>query len=255
MSLPLFTKSYVNDLGWLKLAIQSVCKMAMEPVTWHIAIEDAHLADLNAALSQVPALQGSCVTIHPVGLNSLWPEAYEIGNGYLRQQWIKMNAHKAVGTGLFWNWDSDLIAVKKISQASFMGQGGRPVYWFTNLNSIIDPANQSVYVGRANVLKGLFGMSEISFEWMRCLPIPGYGEILRLAAERPQWATCFGLCKTGEPHFSEFNIIGQFSHLYFPDSYEWRNTQNYQTWGDQLVKQFWSYSGVTQQAQDIVDAL
>lgn len=255
----LFTKSYSKDFEWLQLAMRTVMKMCTEPVDWHLVIEDGEGFEYMPTVHDARC-SAFKVTVHKVSQH--WPEAMQITNGYLRQQWVKMNAHRIMGEDLFWHWDSDLLAVKPFGSYSFMGSSNRPVYWFSQLNSIIDPANPTVYQDRANVMKELIGLKEISFEWMRCLPIPCFGQILRHGEATSVWAGSHNKLKNNDNRFSEFNVIGQFSHLYFPDAYEWRNTQNYpSTWGGQpndrhaLVSQGWSWGGVPEDLRKFVETL
>lgn len=254
----LFTKSYGKDFEWLQMAVRTVLKFCTEPVSWTIVIEDA---DTAPTFNNLMGDRCSDWVFRIQKVSDFWPEAMEIQNGYLRQQWVKMNAHRVMGNNLFWHWDSDLMAVKPFGAYSFMG-AGRPVYWFSQLNSIIDAANPKIYHERADVMKELIGLKEISFEWMRCLPIPSHGQILAHGANTPVWDGSFNKMKNGDNRFSEFNVIGQFSHLYFPDAYEWRNTQNYaHTWGGQpndahaIVSQGWSWGGVTEELRKFIDSL
>lgn len=223
----LFSKTWINDIPWIELAIHSVSKMCTEHIEWHIVIEDEDIGKLDRIASHLD----SNIEFKIHKLSEKWPEAMELKNGYLRQQWVKMTAHRVMGTDVFWNYDSDVIAIRKFSSKDLIGGSGRPIYWITQMNAVVDPVNQQVYVERANVLKQIFGLRNISFEWMRCMPIAMNGEILRCGSEQPEWKMFFDLCKQDHPYLSEFNTIGQFAHLNFPDAFEWRNTYNYpHTW-------------------------
>lgn len=271
MSLRLFTKSWINDYGWLKQAIKSVLKLSTEPVDWTIVGDQGSGMAIETVVEQAvqEAKASLRFSIHEV--QEFWPECSYISNKYLAQQWIKMNAHMAMGDDLFWNWDSDVIAVKPFSSQSFIGKSGRPIYWFSQFNSLMNASDNAAHQNRMAMMKEVMGMPEISFEWMRCMPIAMYGQILRNGSSRIEWKRSFEMMKSGDPRFSEFNVIGQFSHLYFPDAFEWRNAETSgPTWaggiidvnapkaefqGHALVSQGFSWGGLPNNVEAFVNAL
>lgn len=267
----LFTKTFIGDLPWLQLAVKTVCKFAICEIEWVMCIEDEHLANLNAAVGDMPSHNVKC---YKMGINEKWPEAMQIQQGYLRQQWVKMNAHKVMGNALFYNWDSDVIAVRPFSLENFIGKSGRPIHWFTDYNHLIiterDMTAVTAYQARRGLASQIFHWP-ISFEWMRCMPMPGFGEILRCGAQTGYWSRMFEMCKTATPGFSEFNFIGEFAHKFFPDAFEWRNAENSgPTWSTGYVQkdadtlefqehgvvcQGWSHGGIPPALKKWVDAL
>lgn len=222
----LFTKTYHKDIEWLGFAIESVVRHCTEDFEWTIVCDTGERHLVYGIIPAARSYQFKVIEVH-----EFLPDALELKNGYLQQQWVKMNAHKVMGLGNFWNYDSDVIAIRPFSSKDLIGASGRPIYWITPTNDIVDPVNQNVYIQRSNLLKEIFGLRRIAFEWMRCMPICLVGEILRCGSEQPEWKTFFELCKQGNGNVSEFNAIGQFAHLNFPDAFEWRNTNNYShTW-------------------------
>lgn len=258
----LFTKTYIKDLGWLQLAVKTVGLFAKQDIQWHICIEDQHLPELKRAISSLPK-SPFAMAVSLNGIQAHWPEAMSIPQGYLRQQWIKMNAHKVMGNDFFLNWDSDVIAVRPFLESDFLGKSGRPIMWFTDYNHLImtekDQTAVTAYNSRRALAGKIFGWP-ISFEWMRCMPIPCFGEILRCGAITSYWNNMFEMCKAGTPGFSEFNFIGEFSHKFFPDAFDWRNAEkDGPTWSTGyvqkdadtlefqphgIVSQGWSYGGI-----------
>lgn len=267
----LFTKTWVNDYPWLKLAIKSVIKLCKEPVEWTIIGDQGSRQAIEIVVMQaVQETKGALrYKIHEV--EEFWPECAYIHNKYLAQQWIKMNAHMVMGDSLFWNWDSDVIACKRFSSETFTGKNGRPVYWFSQFNSIMNGADAPAHQARMAMMKQVLGLPEISFEWMRCMPIALYGQILRNGSSRIEWKRSFDMMKAGDSRFSEFNIIGQFSQIYFPDAYEWKNAEaSGPTWSGGYVEggvgsgafqehaciaQGWSWAGVPPHIDAFVNAL
>lgn len=229
----LFSKTWINDYGWLKLAIKSVLKLSTEPVEWTIVGDQGSKGDLEKIVQQAMQetkwhdMQGQGFFLYKcIEVPEFWPECSGISNGYMSQQWVKMNAHRVMDGFQFWNWDSDVIATKPISSKTFTGPSGRPIHWFSQFNALMNGSDRPAHEARIQMMKEIFGMSHISFEWMRCMPIPMTGEILKHGEKSAIWGRSFDMLKRGDPRFSEFNIIGQFSHLYFPDVYEWRNAES-----------------------------
>lgn len=269
--LRLFSKSWINDYPWLKLAIKSVLKLSTEPVDWTIVGDAGSRHDIEAVVLQAVQEAKGMLKYKIVEVPDLWPEASAIGNGYLSQQWVKMNAHMIMGDDLFWNWDSDVIACRPFSSQTFIGKSGRPIHWFSQFNSIMSGADRGAHEARIAMMKEVLQLPEISFEWMRCMPIPMYGQILRNGSSRREWKKSFEMLRAGDHRFSEFNIIGQFSHLYFPDAYEWKNAEAQgPTWSGGYVEggvgsgfiqdhacimQAWSWGGIPPHVQSFVDGL
>lgn len=265
----LFTKTWVNDYAWLKLAIKSVLKLCTkEAVEWTIVGDQGSKQNIEiVVMGAVQECQGALkYKIYEV--EEFWPECSYIQNKYLAQQWIKMNAHLVMGDDLFWNWDSDVIAVKPLSSKTFMGKSERPIYWFSQFNSLMTGADAATHQLRMGMMREIMGLPEISFEWMRGMPIAQYGQILRSGSSRIEWKRSFEMMKKGDNRFSEFNIIGQFSHLYFPDAFEWRNAETSgPTWSGGWIEngggfqehvstsQAWSWGGIPPHIEAFVNAL
>ena len=275
----LFTKTYIKDLEWVNLAIRTVGLFCKQEVSWTIVIEDANLSQLKdgAMMAASKGREGSgpgSMQFDFRGIQEMWPESMTIPNGYLRQQWIKMNAHKVMGNDFFMNWDSDVIAVRKFSELDFRGKSGRPIHWFSDYNHMIinEPEQTALaaYHARRALAGRIYGWP-ISFEWMRCMPMPCFGEILRCGAETPYWAKMFELCKAATPGFSEFNFMGEFAHKFFPDAFEWRNAEiSGPTWSTGyvlkdaetlefqphgIVSQGWSYGGIPDVLRKWMDSI
>ena len=262
----LFVKTWVNDFAWLKQAMLSVQKLSLEEVHWFICVDDGTKSQFKDVLVQVEQERGEkSVPLNGsvVETSELWPEANKIQNGYLRQQWIKMNSHKLAGDDLFWIWDSDLIAMRPFSSRDFKDTGGKPIYWFTQFNSILGGGDDAAHLGRIQMIKEIYGINEVPFEWMRCIPIPQMGGILRHASGTSYWRKAFEMLVKGDERFSEFNVIGQFAHQYFPDAFDWRNTHNFPgktfsgPMGDKnfIVSQGFSWGGLGQNVVDYVKSL
>lgn len=259
----LFVKTWQNDFQWLKQAMISVQKTCKEDVFLGIVVDDGTMSLFGDVIVQVAQESGRKVDARVIETSKVWPEAMQIKSGYLRQQWIKMNSHKVMGDGVFWIWDSDLIAQRPFSSADFCGFGDKPIYWFTQFNAMMGGSDDNAHRVRMQMLKDIYGVPDVPFEWMRCIPIPQIGGILKHAAGTSYWAKAFSMLVSGDERFSEFNVIGQFNHQYFPDAFDWRNTHNYPgktfsgPMGDRnfIVSQGFSWSGIPQGVSDFVKSL
>lgn len=263
----LFCKTWRNDYPWLKLAMKSVAKFSKEPVYWTVVGDQGSKDDLKKVSMQAMQESGIHFRFDLYEIQEHWPEVNGV-NGYYAQQWIKMNAHLVMGDAIFFNWDSDVIAVKPFSQSDFFGKSGRPIFWISQFNHLIQHGNQEVHRIRRNVMSQICSISEVAFEYMRCMPIPMNGSILRSASSRQEWSKSLNAIKNTHAGFSEFNVIGLFSHLYFPDAYEWRNADTQGPafaggWDEggqcfqshALVSQRYSWAGVEKHIENWVNSL
>lgn len=280
MTLKLFSKTWVNDYAWLKLAIKSVIKLSKEPVEWTIVGDAGSKGQIQDVVLQAVQETQGMLKFHIFEISEHWPECNGIGNGYLSQQWVKMNSHRVMPDALYWNWDSDVIAIKPFSSETFLGKSGRPIYWISQFNSIMNGADRPAHEGRIGLIKEIFGLtaipenymrSEIPFEYMRSMPVPLYGNLLRICSERVEWKRSLDVLKSGDHRFSEFNVIGQAFHCLFPEAFEWHNAEaDGQTWSGGYVEggvgsgvfqdhavicQAWSWGGVPAHISEFVNGL
>lgn len=259
----LFTKTYRADLPWFRLAAISVLRKFKGELNWFVVTEPEEQNALLEILEEVSKFCGRTERFTVVASDALWPESRSM-NGYLAQQWIKMNLHRIIWPSeRVWNWDSDVIAIREFSEQDFMGASGRPIYFFTPYNSIIlgGLKDKPVFDQRIETQKQIFGLPEIPFEWMRCFPICCHLEILRCAAGRKEWRELLRRCQAGDRSVSEFNLYGQFASMFFPDCCEWSNTERRETWQGpwndprKITCQSWSYGGIPADLKKFVEGV
>lgn len=262
----LFTKTFAKDVAWLELAIISVLRNTRSEIDWTIVCDRGERGLFERIISETQRFKrqdAPSITIHSIEIQDHWKDAEGLGSGYIQQQWVKMNAHRVMGNDYFLNWDSDVIALRNFTSKSFMNAMDKPILWFTPFNDLINGGDAEVHRMRQAYIKNVFKIPEAPFEWMRCMPIWLNGEILRVASERPEWNRTNILIRANELNgLSEFNLIGQFSHTFFPDAYDYKNTQNScPTWGGPIdsttaiVHQSWSYGGISEQVKAFVYGL
>lgn len=253
----LFTKTYSADAEWLFLCIRSLRHFCKNPIRWIIVTEREHKEVIQGSIRKGEEKMALLREIFPIKLEiveDVYPEAMDISSGYMRQQWIKMNSWKSIGNDIAWNWDSDVIAIKELSRDSLVGPSGRPIYWFTPFNDLMSGTDVEAHRARIEFMKQVFGIHHVAFEWMRCMPIAMNGSLLRHASSTSIWNGCLNLLKSGDHRMSEFNVMGQFAHFYFPDAFEWRNTHNYPVHFN-FCQQFWSYGGVPPNVREGIENL
>lgn len=258
----LFTKTYSKDAGWLELAIISVMRNTQTEIDWTIVCDRGERGLFERIISEtqrfIPA-GGPNVRINSLEIQDKWPDASPMGSGYIQQQWVKMTAHRVMGSDYFLNWDSDVVALRPFSDASFKNISGKPILWFTPFNDLIIGGDAPIHRSRQGYIKNIFQLPEAPFEWMRCMPIWINGEILRVAEARTEWTRAAIMMRSNQVDgLSEFNLIGQMSNMLFPDAYDYRNTIGQETWSGPLngerniVHQSWSWGQDTSQVREIV---
>lgn len=241
----LFTKTWTNDFAWLELAIYSVLKNSKEPINWHVAVERLNRAALDEVIGRArahfPSRKDDNFQTHDAEI--VWPDCQNIVDGYMKQQWIKMNVHKLFKEHLVWNWDSDVIAKRPFGSLDFM-RDGKPIWWWDDLNHLLMGGYPQER--RASV-ESVF-RDPVGREYMRCMPIPLLGKALTEAANTEYWKRSFDQCASGNRAFSEFNVIGEYCFRFFNSDFAWINAQNsgptWQSEPNAITHQAWSWGGV-----------
>lgn len=255
----LFTKTYFKDLAWFELAISSVMRRCQEPVEWTVICDNGEKNRVKDVFDRANNRLNSKFQLSLFDVNDKWPEAASMGSGYIQQQWVKMTANRVMGNDYFLNWDSDVIALRPFNSTVFKNAMMKPILWFTPFNDLIQGGDQAVHEARRSYIQNIFQIQEAPFEWMRCMPLWMNGGILRVCEERPEWNRTLNLLRSGQVHgMSEFNLIGQMSNTFFPDAYDYKNTQNsFPTWSGPIdsqtaiVHQAWSWGSIPDQFRSI----
>src|ERR1019366_311999 len=235
----LFTKTWEQDLVWLNWAFRSIYKFCDEQIVWHIVVEDDMRGEVRRIADEC-AKDINTPHRHEVIIHGLvaWPELSAIKDDYMGQQWVKMMAHRVIGDDLVWAWDSDVCAQRHFTEANFLGKNGLPIYWFSEIDRLKSCENNAtgatfydIFCKRAKVLESMFSC-KVSREWMRCMPIPLIGSILKKGSEHSAWGKAFQECVAGNHMFSEFNVIAQYAYIYFNNSFDWKDEDiDGPTWG------------------------
>lgn len=251
----LFTKTYSGDFEWIELAIYSVLNHCQESVNWYIACERLNRQSLNEVVGRArahfPKREGDNFQTFDEEL--VWPECQNIINGYMRQQWIKMNVHKLVHEHLVWNWDSDCIATHAFNSSIFE-KDKKPIWFYEDINHMIMGGYPK---SRKDVICNFFN-DGCGKEYMRTMPVPLLGKCLMEGAKTDIWTRSLAACHSNLEGFSEFNILGEYCHRYFNDLFEWKDCGKEPTWSGEasdpkkVLAQMWSWGKVNDGIRKLV---
>lgn len=227
-------------------------------MNWYIAVERMNRAQLDEVLSRAAGhFKDKRNGDHFQTFDSeiVWPESQNIVDGYMRQQWIKMNVHKLIHDHLIWNVDSDVIFLNDFDTSNFF-HNGKPTFWWDDMNHLI---NGGYPPDRKQLMMGMFG-GDCGKEYMRCMPIPLLGAALAHGSNTDIWKRSFEMCASGNRTFTEFNIIGEYCFRNFNDHFSWKNAQTTPggTWQGEandkskITSQLWSWGGINDGIRKIV---
>jgi hypothetical protein len=167
---------------------------------------------------------------------------------YVGQQFTKMSATEYTDADVICFWDSDTVATQPIDLSDLLFHDGRLILHHVPYEGLSDGSQ----VWRSVVARDMGATPE--FEFMRRLP---------LAYHRSTLVGCVDHLKSlhGMPldaymkrlprrSFTEFNCAGMWAYANERDRYDWRiDEAEVQQW-KALVKQFWSWGGITREIRD-----
>lgn len=224
MSTSIFIKTWENDLEWLQLSLKSILKHAS-------GIDDIIIAADASCVSHVYPMAGPARVI----------SVPDWENGYIQQQWVKLNADLYTDSEYILYVDSDCVFKKAFSPESFM-RDGQPVLLKTPYTSL---DSGSVW---KPITEDFVGW-EVEYEYMRRLPwmyrrssltnFKHYFENLE-----------HHLTSMEDRSFSEFNALGAYIDRFEQDKYFISNTEEWLP--EEVSQQFWSWGGVTPEIRETI---
>jgi len=222
MTTAIFIKTWSGDLPWLGYCLQSIRKYA-------------------SGISQVIiAADVSCVDdVYPMSCDAIVVPIPDWNNGYIQQQWIKLNADQYADADQILFVDSDCVFHTPFSPESFM-RDGKPVLMRTHYGNL----------GGAEAWKGItekFCGWPVEFEYMRRLPWMYRSESLfNFRAMFPNLHS--HLRSLSDRSFSEFNALGAFIDRFENEEYYVTDTE---VWiPEPVAKQFWSWGKISKEIQE-----
>lgn len=223
MGTSIFIKTWKNDLEWLKYCLQAIRKYCS-------GFDEIVIAADAGCVDEVRAFCG----------NARVESVEEWANGYIQQQWFKLNADKYVNSEYILFVDSDTIFHTHVTPETFF-RDSNPVFLRTRYADLGDSRVARLAQKWRGITESYVGW-DVIWEYMRRIPIIVRSSTLNKIREMmPDLEQ--RLRSIDKHQFSEFNVIGAFIDKNESDKYFMTNTLE---WDPPLVAEhFWSYSGLT----------
>lgn len=229
MKVDIFIRTYEKDLEALSYCLRSIEKFCkgFRHVIITIPAKDRHLLGYDPRYK-----------VHAV------PHYH---NDYLGQQATKLYADVYTDADLVMFLDSDCIVTKPITPSSFMKKG-KPFQLKTKYSEMSgDVLNWQGITSRA------LGFTP-EYEYMRRHPLMYWKEHFSQLrnAMQVKHNTKLETYVMSQPNnsFSEFNVLGAFCERYYPNMYEFQDTQ--EGIPEALVWQYWSHDFRTENREGII---
>lgn len=228
----IFLRSYASDLPWMPYALRSIRKF---------------VTGIDETIISVPP--HDYAAFKKLDLDTkrehLMPSQVPDRNGYMDQQADKLRAHNYTGADYILFWDSDVIATRPFSPSDLM-INGLPRCLMTPYDKLVNKDGTPATPWQPVVSKAL--RLPVAYEYMRSHPflVPRSALIWFSAYMRGLHGVPIGRYISEQPDrsFSEFNCLMAWAHHHKPDLFSWWDTEVMGV-PEPFVKQFWSYSGLT----------
>lgn len=224
MSYSIFIKTWKDDVKWLPFVLESINKYAIGYSSIVIACDRS----CQEAVKAIPSIVGFAKLVIV--------EDWE--NGYIQQQWVKLNADTFVRSDYVLFVDSDCVFYRTFSEQNFM-RDGKPVLLKTRYGNL---EGAEVWKSITSSFVGF----DVEYEYMRRLPWMYRTD--SLTAFKQTYPHTFGhLSSLTTRDFSEFNALGAFIDKFESDLYYVSDTE---VWvPEPVAKQYWSWGGITPEIQ------
>jgi hypothetical protein len=169
-------------------------------------------------------------------------------NGYIQQQWVKINADQYTKTDHVLFVDSDCVFHTQFSPESFT-KDGRPILLKTSYSELLQSEGGRVAQKWKGITESIVGWN-IEWEYMRRLPMTIHSSTLASFRQMiPRLESHLRSLRFHE--FSEFNAIGAFIEKREPEKYCITDTS---VWMHTAVaEQFWSWGGLTEEINSKIE--
>lgn len=237
MRFSIFIRSYAADLPWIPYALRSIQKFVkgVDGIIISVPEEDI-LAFSRFNLTKERVVRSAIKT--------------DAMDPYLGQQADKLMADFYTGSDYILYWDSDVVAIRPFSPSDLMIDG-KPRCLMTPFDKLVNEDGSQATPWQPIVEKALGNPKDlyrVTFEYMRCHPFL----VPRAALQGLRdYFSAFHDCSVTEyiskqpgRGFSEFNVLMAWAHWQRPDLFTFVDTEKNGV-PDPYVRQFWSYSGLT----------
>lgn len=220
----LFIKSYGPDFWLLQLALKTITR---------------NVTGYNNIILLIPEKDKHDFDTRVLPERTLVFYVRDEGDGWLRQQWFKMTAHKYSLANYIMFSDSDCFFDHPIDLQKFIA-GDKPEILYTDWGN----------VGEAKCWKEpteKFMKDSVDWEFMRrnCL-IYHRSTLEAISVFQPELEKMIMTSKA----FSEFNCIGAFAYKYERDKYDFINTEGWE-YVNPKAMQVWSWGSKQPGADDL----
>lgn len=214
-TIDIFIKSYHKDYWLLYYALKSITK---------------NVTGYNNIILLIPETEKDLFDTRNMPERTLIHYVKEYGNGYMFQQWCKVNAHSYSDADYILFGDSDCMFDHKIDLQDFI-KDGKPEILYTSYDQLPDAV-----IWKEPTEK--FIKQPILYEYMRrnCL-IYHRSTLVNIAAYAPNLQFII----MGSERFSEFNAIGAYAWYYEKEKYNFVNTDNWEYTRPKSL-QVWSHA-------------
>lgn len=221
----IFIKTYGGDFEWLKYCLRSIQK---------------YCTGFNKII--LVCDEGDRPGLEEFGLTR--EEVFYVPlefNGYLFQQWVKLNAHTYSDADYIMFVDSDCVFTRPTSPSDFI-KSGKPVILKTPYEVVPE-------IKFWKDLTELTLKEEVEFEYMRRLPLIYRRDTIENCLNHvnpfhEQGLKTF-ISRQPNHEFSEFNLLGAYAEKYEGDKYKFLDTTKIEL-PETHVLQNWSWSGMSQ---------
>jgi hypothetical protein len=219
-SIDIFYKSYSRDFSLLYYSLQSLLKNVTGVNTVQIVIPKK---DIKLFMDMFWNTSQKIAEIQ-------WSTNIEYGNGYLYQQWCKLNAYDYCKADYILFADSDCIFDHPIDLQDYI-KDDKPEILYTDYNKVGDA------ICWKTCTENFLG-EPVSYEFMRrnCL-IYHRSTLKNIAKFRPNLEKYI----MESERFSEFNAIGAYINKYERDKYFLVNTDNWE-YTPPKAEQLWGWA-------------
>lgn len=202
MTVDIFIKTYRDDFWLLHLALKTIAKNVKGYKNLIILVPevDKHLFDTRDLPPRT--------FIHYIT---------EYGNGYLWQQWAKINAHNYCYADYILYSDSDVFYDHFINVKDII-KNNKPEILYTDYEKLPDAI---IWKAPTSLLLG----EEVKYEFMRRLPLLYHRSTL---VNLNKWKPDLEKVIMESHMFSEFNLIGSWAYKYEREKYRWQNTDDWE---------------------------
>ena len=235
MKIDLFIKSYHKDFVWLKYCLASIKKF---------------VTGYNELIIIIPQGERHLLDVYDLPDRTFIHEVDEHGNGYLFQQWCKMNADSWCSGDFIAFTDSDCIFLEPVDYQKLIRDGKSEILYTAYFD-----ANGTNQMGDAICWKAAterFLKQPVDFEFMRRNNlIYRRDTLVNLKNWFPRDLKRYIL---SQGTFSEFNALGAFAFVNEKEKYNFVNTSDW-TFVPTPFKQYWSWGGLTPEIENEIKAV